>query len=263
MTTVNIEQDDHPDVVVELREPYIAAILAWLWPGAGHFYQRRFAKGFIFMICILGIFFVGLGLGRGRCVYASWKENDKRWQFFFQMGVGAPAFPALMQYAKTRDGGDPLFVMAERYPGDQTFGAQQFTIIKNKDDYKSDLPTIKDGFMAAPAGVIDPDNMDTLGAWHAEMGNLFEIGTLYCIVAGLLNLLAVYDAFAGPAIMRKKKTGDGSDSEDGDAEPGHDSKAKTGEESDSADEATAGEKERKGPEPRNKPKRRKKSPGKK
>ena len=55
--------------------------------------------------------------------------------------------------------------------------------------------------MAPPAGPNYQDDMDVLGMWHFEMKHMFEIGTLYCVVAGLLNLLVVYDAFTGPAIL--------------------------------------------------------------
>ena len=47
---------------------------------------------------------------------------------------------------------------------------------------------------------------------------MFDIGVLYTMVAGLLNYLAIYDAFCGPAILteaqkeeldeRSKKKGD-------------------------------------------------------
>ena len=40
-------------IEVDLRHPGTAAFLAWLWPGAGHVYQGRYAKGALFMICIL------------------------------------------------------------------------------------------------------------------------------------------------------------------------------------------------------------------
>ena len=59
--------------------------------------------------------------------------------------------------------------------------------------------------MAPPFGEIELNNLDTLGAWHLDLGYKFEIGTLFTIIAGVLNLLAVYDAFAGPAIMRDEK----------------------------------------------------------
>ncbi len=55
--------------------------------------------------------------------------------------------------------------------------------------------------MAPPAGPNYQDKMDVLGMWHFEMKHMFEIGTLYCVIAGLLNLLAIYDAFCGPAIL--------------------------------------------------------------
>jgi TM2 domain-containing membrane protein YozV len=63
---------------IQLRDPYLAAFLAWLIPGAGHFYQRRWGKGGLFMVCILGTFIAGLWMGEGRVVYASWRPNDQR-----------------------------------------------------------------------------------------------------------------------------------------------------------------------------------------
>ena len=47
----------------------------------------------------------------------------------------------------------------------------------------------------------DPNKQDALGRWHLEYKHFFELGTLYTMVAGILNLLAVYDAFCGPAIL--------------------------------------------------------------
>lgn len=196
MVEVVYPQEKGELVVVDLRDPYWAAFLAWLWPGAGHFYQRRFAKGFLFMICILGTFFYGLGLGRGRVVYASFKANDFRWQYVCQLGAGAVTFPAIAQAIKTRDGGDPMMVMCERYPENSKM---KFKRIEEPDSYEG--ASYKDGFMAPPAGPIFLNEMDVLGMWHFEMKHKYEIGTLFCIIAGLLNLLALYDAFVGPAIL--------------------------------------------------------------
>ena len=44
-------------------------------------------------------------------------------------------------------------------------------------------------------------NNDVLGMWHLEMKHNFEYGTLFTVIAGLLNILAIYDAFAGPVIL--------------------------------------------------------------
>ena len=46
-------------------------------------------------------------------------------------------------------------------------------------------------FQTAPS----PELLRTM---HESMGKLYDIGTLYTMVAGLLNILAIYDAFAGP-----------------------------------------------------------------
>ena len=60
--------------------------------------------------------------------------------------------------------------------------------------------------MAPPGGMNKPQvrsrvQTDTLGRWHFEGKHYFEMGTLFTVIAGLLNLLAVYDAFCGPAII--------------------------------------------------------------
>ena len=37
--------------------------------------------------------------------------------------------------------------------------------------------------------------------WHRRLGRWFEIGTLYTMLAGMLNMLVIYDAWAGPLGM--------------------------------------------------------------
>ena len=210
MTEVVYNPPDGDPIVVDLREPGKAALLAWLWPGAGHFYQRRFAKGFLFMICILSIFFFGLGLGRGRVVYASSKADDFRWQFACQIGIGLPAAPAVLQAVKTSGGSDPMFVMCERFPPPPNYPADdggglafQRITPENRNGYHG--RTLKDGFMAAPQGPIFSNYRDVLGMWHFDYKHNFDMGTLFTMVAGLLNLLAIYDAFVGPAIVTKEQ----------------------------------------------------------
>lgn len=202
MPEIVYPQEEGEPIVVDLQDPYWAAFLAWLWPGAGHFYQRRFAKGFLFMICILSTFFYGLGLGHGRVVYASFKKGDVRWQYICQLGVGAPALPAMLQAVKTKNGADPFWVLCERFPADYPIEYLRFEKITEENRPPGfEGQTLKDGFMAAPAGPIYPDHPDTLGRWHFDYKHYYELGTLFTVVAGLLNLLAIYDAFCGPAIL--------------------------------------------------------------
>lgn len=166
--------DDAP-VEVDLRQPWLALFLAWLWPGAGHFYQRRYAKGLLFMVCILGVWFFGLVLGGGHVVYASLPKQERRLHYFAQVLVGAPALPALVQTQRMKGGDEPLF----------------------------------GGLMAPPKPADHFGEVDELAQWHAEYHTLFELGTLYTVIAGLLNVLAMYDAFAGPAYSVKEEESTG------------------------------------------------------
>jgi hypothetical protein len=158
-------------IQVDLRQPALAAFWAWFWPGAGHLYQRRYAKGVLFMVCILSIYFFGLSLGGGRVVYASWTKTDKRWQYLCQIGVGLPALPAIVQNRRVMNNRPPLL----------------------------------GGLMAPPAQPVRPEEWDELAKWHHDYHSGFELGMLYTMIAGLLNVLAIYDAFAGPAMQGQEE----------------------------------------------------------
>lgn len=166
----------HAPVPVKLKNPWLAAFYAWLWPGAGHLYQGRKAKGILFMVCVLSTYFFGFALGEGRVVYASFKRPDFRYPYLCQVGVGLPALPALVQYQRHQSGKGPFLGIE---------------------------------IMMPPAGV-QVSGGDTLATWHRELKGYFEIATLYTMTAGLLNMLAIYDAFAGPVFPQpdeKQKRG--------------------------------------------------------
>ena len=77
--------------VIDLKDPAVAAFLAWLIPGLGHLYQGRTAKGVLYMVCILSTFFFGLAISEGKAVYAWWSPDDWRLPYLCQLGVGLPA----------------------------------------------------------------------------------------------------------------------------------------------------------------------------
>lgn len=165
------------ETVPTLKDPMLAAFLAWLVPGAGHLYQGRTAKGVLFMTCILSTFFYGLVLGDFRVVYASWRPDDHRLPYLCQIGAGLPALPAMVQAYRVRNGQAPLFPDAE-------------------------------GNMAPPT----LGGVGQLSEWNKEHPHEFELGTVYTMIAGLLNVLVIYDAWGGPMLLsteeerkRKKK----------------------------------------------------------
>lgn len=170
------------DCEINLKNRYFAAVLAFLVPGAGHYYQGRRNKAYLFAVCILSLFLLGLFVGQGRVVYAAWNPDEYRIQFPAQLCVGIPAFPAAIQGWIHRDDGKKGFIPQ----GDGTWSWSRF--------------------MAAPSGRME------LSEWHLASSAGFELGSLYTAVAGLLNLLAMFDAYAGPMPLptsderRKKKS---------------------------------------------------------
>lgn len=164
-------------IEIDLKDPVFAAFLAWLLPGLGHWYQGRRHKAILFFVCILGTFIYGLYLGEGRVVYASWRENDHRLFYVCQVGAGLPALPALIQA---------------------------------KRDKPIQVPIFKDQNFMAPPSVSSstqgpPDELDHL---HKRLNHYWELGTLYTAIAGLLNILAIYDAWGGPAFSIPAKNED-------------------------------------------------------
>jgi hypothetical protein len=154
---------------VDLKNRYVALILAWMFPGLGHIYQGRTGKGLLYAACILSLFLVGLAMGDWRIVYWRWVNpmaNTESFCFNYlgQFWAGLVAFPAFLQSTLRWYGHD----------------------------------TILWGFMAEPT-------QNEINGLYPRLGKLVEIGTLYTTVAGLLNILAMYDAFDGPAHLDEEQ----------------------------------------------------------
>lgn len=169
-----------------LKDPPWAAFLAWLLPGLGHWYQGRKAKAALFFICIMGLFLYGLylggssNLGWGRVVYFAGRD---RLPYICQIGIGAPALPALFQAALVSGGKTPWC----------------------------------GGFMAPPA-VPGDDKHPDLHRLNKELHAYWELGTVYTMVAGLLNILAVFDAAYGPVIGENGKKDEDEEEDEDDEE---------------------------------------------
>jgi len=161
-------------IEIDLRNRYLAALLAWLIPGAGHYYQGRRTKGTLFVISVLSIWLLGFSLGGGHVVYASWAPGDRRWHYLLQAGVGAAAMPALIQGNRMRQATDPSGRTVDGYE------------------------PLWNGLMAPPNRPVVESEADEVAAWYAVYGSGYEMGTWFTMIAGLLNFLVIYDAFGGP-----------------------------------------------------------------
>ena len=168
----------------------MAAFLSYLFPGLGQVYQGRIAKGVLFFVCIYALFFYGMYLGSGVCTLdgKTYRVSSNvylpdtaertggnpfglprflanlynRPQFAGQFWVGVAAWPALWQYHN----------YDEKVDADPLFGRFQRT----------------------------PHDED-LNAIHVAGDRLIELGWVYTVIAGVLNIMVIYDAFAGPAFL--------------------------------------------------------------
>ncbi|MEZ6057228.1 MAG: DUF6677 family protein [Planctomycetaceae bacterium] len=89
--------------LIPLKDRWLALLLAWLVPGAGHFYQGRLFKGAVYSVCILGLFLTGLAMADWSTVNPpdfSQRFSDNKvlmLKYGAQMGVGAPGLWGIAQ----------------------------------------------------------------------------------------------------------------------------------------------------------------------
>lgn len=256
----------------EEANPWISGILAFLLPGAGHFYQGRLFKGLIYFVCIHGAFFTGMCLGEGMTVHHKVVSNAKGWQrislsYAAQFGSGVWAMPALVQARRVVDKeNQKAFVLQAQLTSSfrgnleaQGPGSQDWegTLVGTISLEPVQGPTVRDvegtfhgtlngkpvdlelsgGFsLDKPIGASSgralqirgkrpanaSPNLDLvilgtiprpLWNWYevppetaelqeitGRLGKYFELALVFTWIAGLLNVLAIWDCVKGPSL---------------------------------------------------------------
>lgn len=170
----------------------LAAILSYLIPGLGQIIQGRVGKGLLFFFCVQTLFFWGLSIGQWKNVYLPRADDLRRFrkpeitlgplnvpfprplayrvQFLGQFWVGMSAWPAILQWLSYED--------------------------ETSAGYRADQPVIPHPvfgtFMRTPPEA-------ELNQIQTEADKIWELGWVFTVIAGILNLLVIYDALAGPA----------------------------------------------------------------
>ncbi|HMP03172.1 MAG TPA: hypothetical protein PKD86_06295 [Gemmatales bacterium] len=196
---------DTPTPVPVLPFPGLAALLSLVIPGLGQMAQglasgrpQRLIKGILFCVVLLGMFMYGQWLGDWRNVYVPhfqeyliesreglayrlWPTNRvmppflgnlrTRLQYVAQFWIGAAAWPALWNYFQPDR---PIFGSYQLSPGsmrsDEVRGRE--AVVQAADQEESDRQFRSDRSQ--------------------------DIAWIYTVIAGILNLLVIYDAWAGP-----------------------------------------------------------------
>ena len=162
-----------------IKLDYLAGLLSYLVPGLGQLLQGRIGKGLLFLIALYSLFFYGMFLGKWKNVYLPdnhpnekgtiyrlWSDVYTRFQFVGQFPIGIAAWPAVYQYHAYQ-----------------------------ADDAKPKF----DGWMRAP-------DLDELNNLQRDGDKTWDLGWVYTVIAGVLNVLVIYDALAGPAFRQGKGT---------------------------------------------------------
>jgi hypothetical protein len=167
--------DDPPPPPVKF-DP-LAALLSFVVPGLGQVYQGRVGKGLLFFGGLYLLFFYGMWMGQWRNVWLPDADNlpaaqfggsnlegvaKAMWyrpQFLGQFWIGAAAWPSVVQYAKY--------------------------------DKSKDTGPLFGKFERAPTE-------EQLNDLQRNSSKRWDLGWVYTVIAGVLNLLVIYDALAGP-----------------------------------------------------------------
>lgn len=135
-------------------------LIAWLIPGAGHIYQRRLVRGIIIFVTISALFWTGVAFGG----VATVDYDHERWWFIADMFAGIHALVGWYRYQTlTHRFAEQHGAMPE--PGTPGYEGKQ----EDFEEYlaKSELALV------APTETV---------------------ARAYAGVAGLLNLMCVFDA---------------------------------------------------------------------
>ena len=179
-TTMTTELDDggvfHP----------LAAVLGWLVPGAGHAYVGERRRGVLIAVGVLGMFVSGLLIGGIDVVD---KREDFVW-FIGQSLVGPVAFGTdyvHQHHIKVRDARSGMLRSAHPY--------------EIRHPNTGEAVIVRDPATGASRSFVDPRTGQVRQATASDrppntksLGRVNELGTLFCTLAGMLNLIAIIDA---------------------------------------------------------------------
>ncbi|QVL32460.1 hypothetical protein KIH39_00655 [Telmatocola sphagniphila] len=173
----------------------LAGILSYLIPGLGQMSQGRMTKGLIFFVCLHGLFFYGLWLGEWQNVYITNKEAGNR-----------PPDPRAHMHL--------VYCLTARphYVGQFFIGMSAWPAIyqfMHYDETKEAGPRF---------GKLEREPSDEkLNDMQRNDQKVFDLAWVYTVIAGVLNILVIYDAIAGAAFtivpVTKKKIEEAAKSE--------------------------------------------------
>ncbi|MDB4733034.1 hypothetical protein OAF42_01190 [Planctomicrobium sp.] len=258
------------DSRINLKNPVIAGVLAYLIPGAGHFYQGRKFKAVVYFVCILGLFFSGMAMADWKAVQLPGKgelrgKGVSYLKYAAQLGVGIPSLYGIVQRERydseqNQEFGQSPEALATEFWGEIELRGDQPVYeeirgtvdlaphtgnlgdvsltgtltakVNGKEQTFQLAPNVRLGkkikaseYRALEASILrDPEtpydyignirgvvprpfrnwyqvpmDEDEIKQLHGKLGKFHELAMVFTWIAGLLNVLAIWDAVEGPA----------------------------------------------------------------
>jgi hypothetical protein len=164
-----------------------AGVLSYLVPGLGQIVQGRYVKGALFCVCIYGLFFYGMALGSGTVRYED-KEYRVSSNVYLPDATAEESAPSRMPTLANNLYNRPQFL------GQFWAGVVSWPAIIQYLSYD------KEGHGHPILGNFEREpESEALNVLHTSGDKRMELGWVYTVIAGVLNILVIYDACAGPA----------------------------------------------------------------
>lgn len=174
---------------------FLAGFLSYLVPGLGQIYQGRVSKGLLFLFSIYGLFFTGMYLGTGEVHAKDFQGNEKVYRITSNVYLPDSA-------AKNNPWNLPWKWAANLYNrphflGQFWVGMVSWPAIWQYINYNpnQDSGPVFGTFMREP-------REETINALQTAGDKRWDLGWVYTVIAGVLNIMVIYDAYAGPAFGR-------------------------------------------------------------
>ncbi|QDU82870.1 hypothetical protein Pla110_46330 [Polystyrenella longa] len=248
----------------------LAAFLAFLVPGLGHYYQGRVFKASVYAVCIIGTYTYGMAMADGNGIYThqvSGAHSMRNFPFLAQAGVGSVGLMAVIQsqryfsqdfqgqniypveeglnqeviaqltynnpdegvlqdvpgqliilptqrneqiiqgeFIASIDGQETRFLVAHPSCNEPALSAKETWTLDCTLQEELNGQTVSVGRMEAeiPRSFINefsmPPEISTINHWYNKVGGKrYDLAVTLTMIAGLLNILAIWDCFDGPA----------------------------------------------------------------
>jgi hypothetical protein len=187
-----------PTPLLPVRHDWRAAFLSYLVPGLGQIVQGRVAKGLLFLACLYALFYYGQTLGGWRNVYL---PDGKALKQEHQRDLDDGLVGRLAQ-APPGNVGVSLYFRPQ-FAGQFWIGAAAWPALVQWWNYNP----------AAPQGPIFGNYQraleeDEINQMQRDGDKHWDLGWVYTVIAGALNVLVIYDALAGPAFREPTAAAD-------------------------------------------------------